>query len=180
MITDQWQKAKELLVAALEYPPDERLRFVDENCNGDEAVHREVESLLANSDDASVFLEQPAIGEVAEAIVENKEKLQVSKNFGHYKIIKTLGTGGMGEVFLANDTKLDRRVAIKILNEEFSRDETNLGRFIREAKAASALNHPNILIIHEIGETDDSHFIVSEFIEGKTPAGGRATKLAAG
>ncbi len=168
MITDQWQKAKELFVAALEYPPDERLRFVDENCNGDEAVRREVESLLANSDDASVFLEQPAIGEVAEAIFENKEKLQVSKNFGHYKIIKTLGTGGMGEVYLANDTKLDRRVAIKILKWEFSRDETNLGRFVQEAKAASGLNHPNILVIHEIGESRDARYIVSEFIDGKT------------
>ena len=74
----------------------------------------------------------------------------------------------MGEVYLAKDKKLDRKVAIKILNEEFSRHESNLTRFIREAKAASALNHPNILVIHEIGESEDAHFIVSEFIKGKT------------
>ena len=74
----------------------------------------------------------------------------------------------MGEVYLARDKKLDRKVAIKILNEKFSQDESNLQRFVREAKAASALNHPNILVIHEFGEAEDAHFIVSEFIEGKT------------
>ena len=74
----------------------------------------------------------------------------------------------MGEVYLAKDQKLDRQVAIKILNEKFSRDESNLKRFVREAKAASALNHPNILVIHEIGESEAAHYIVSEFIEGKT------------
>ncbi|HJZ12956.1 MAG TPA: serine/threonine-protein kinase, partial [Acidobacteriota bacterium] len=88
--------------------------------------------------------------------------------FGHYEIIRQIGIGGMGEVYLAKDKKLDRRVAIKILNEKFSRDESNLKRFVREAKAASALNHPNILVIHEIGESEDAHYIVSEFIEGRT------------
>lgn len=78
------------------------------------------------------------------------------------------GAGGMGKVFLAEDTKLERRVAIKILNEEFARYESNLNRFTKEAKFASALNHPNILVIHEIGESGDTHFIVSEFVEGKT------------
>ncbi len=76
MIPDQWQKAKELFDAALERSPDERLRFVDENCNGDEDVRREVESLLANAEDAAGFLEKPAVGEVAEAIVGNREKLR--------------------------------------------------------------------------------------------------------
>ncbi len=74
----------------------------------------------------------------------------------------------MGEVYLATDTRLDRKVAVKILNEKFSRDESNLRRFIQEAKAASSLNHPNILVIYEIGEADETHYIVSEFIEGKT------------
>jgi eukaryotic-like serine/threonine-protein kinase len=87
---------------------------------------------------------------------------------GHYEIIEQIGAGGMGEVYLARDKKLDRKVAVKILNSQFSRHESNLNRFVQEAKAASALNHPNILIIHEIGETDETLYIVSEFIKGKT------------
>jgi serine/threonine protein kinase len=85
-----------------------------------------------------------------------------------YKIISAIGKGGMGEVFLAQDTKLDRRVAIKFLHEEFSKDADKLNRFIQEAKAASALNHPNIMTVYEIGETGDANYIVTELIDGKT------------
>ncbi|MDQ3749195.1 MAG: serine/threonine-protein kinase, partial [Acidobacteriota bacterium] len=169
MIPEQWQKAKELFDGAMKCPPDERRRFLDENCGeGDEAARREIESLLANSEDAAGFLELPAVGEVAEAIVGAKEKLCAGQSLSHYKIIRSLGAGGMGEVYLAQDKKLDRRVAVKILNEKFSRHESNLNRFIQEAKAASALNHPNILVIHEIGASDEVNYIVSEFVEGKT------------
>ncbi len=85
-----------------------------------------------------------------------------------YKIISSIGKGGMGEVFLAQDTKLDRQVAVKFLNEEFSQDTDKLNRFIQEAKAASALNHPNILTIYEIGESEGKNYITTEFIKGKT------------
>ena len=85
-----------------------------------------------------------------------------------YRILSPIGKGGMGEVFLAEDTKLDRKVAIKFLNAEFSKDADKLGRFIQEAKAVSALNHPNILTVYEIGEKDDTNFIVTEFIDGRT------------
>jgi serine/threonine-protein kinase len=94
--------------------------------------------------------------------------LKIGECFNQYEIIKQIGAGGMGEVYLAIDKKLDRKVAVKILNEKFAQHESNLRRFTQEAKAASALNHPNILVIHEIGEADDVHFIVSEFVEGKT------------
>lgn len=86
----------------------------------------------------------------------------------HYKILSPIGKGGMGEVYLAQDTKLDRKVAIKFLNEEFSKDTDKLSRFIQEAKAASALNHPNILTVYEIGEADGRNYIATELIEGKT------------
>src|SRR6201989_3288768 len=86
---------------------------------------------------------------------------------GRYEIRARIGEGGMGEVYLAQDTKLDRRVAIKFLHEEFSKDTDKLGRFIQEAKAASALNHPNILTVHEIGEVDGKNYIATELIDGK-------------
>jgi len=166
MNSDQWQKAKDLFEAALQCPPDKRRRFLDENCGGDADVRREVESLLAASDDAASFLEQPAVGEVAEIIAGQKSP--AGKTLGHYKILQQIGAGGMGEVYLAKDKKLDRQVAIKILNEQFSCDDSNLGRFTQEAKSASSLNHPHILVIYEIGTDGDAHYIVSEFVEGKT------------
>jgi eukaryotic-like serine/threonine-protein kinase len=168
MISEQWQKTKDLLDGALKRPPDERLRFVDENFGGDEDVRREVVSLLAGAEDAADFLETPAVGEVADEIAGSGEKLLIGQSLSHYKITKLLGRGGMGEVYMAEDKKLDRRVAVKILNEKFAGHESNLARFTREAKAVSALNHPNILVIYEIGETENIHFIVSEFVEGET------------
>ncbi len=87
---------------------------------------------------------------------------------GHYEILSALGAGGMGEVYLAEDTKLDRRVALKILPETLAQDNERMRRFVREAKSTSALNHPNIITIYEIGESDNKHFIASEYIEGET------------
>ncbi|HEY7913401.1 MAG TPA: serine/threonine-protein kinase, partial [Blastocatellia bacterium] len=86
----------------------------------------------------------------------------------HYRIISKLGAGGMGEVYLAEDTRLDRKVALKILPEEFTKSEDRLRRFTQEARAASALNHPNIITIYDIGQSGEAHFIATEFIEGRT------------
>ncbi len=168
MILDQWQKVKELFDDALRRSPDERLRFLNENCNGDEDVRREVESLLANSEDAAGFLEKPAVGEVAEAIAGNGEKLSVSQSLSHYKIIKLLGAGGMGEVYLAEDTRLRRQVALKILPDYSRGNQQHLQRFLREAQAASALNHPHICTIYEINDDGDVPFITMEYVVGET------------
>ncbi len=167
MKTERWQKVKEILQLALEHPSNERQQFLDEVC-ADKSMRREVETLLADSKNVGSFMEQAAIGEVAEMFDSEDKNLKIGERFNHYEIIKQIGAGGMGEVYLAKDKKLDRQVAIKILNEKFASHESNLNRFIQEAKAASALNHPNILVIHEIGESDDTHYIVSEFIEGET------------
>ncbi len=164
----EWQKVREIFDSALRRKPDERRRFVSEACGEDKILLAEVESLLSSHDSAESFMETPAVAKVAHMIEIETRKLEAGKRFGHYEIINQIGEGGMGEVYLAKDKKLDRNVAIKILNEEFSQDESNLQRFVSEAKAASALNHPNILTIYEFGEAEDARFIVSEYIEGKT------------
>src|SRR6476660_1205438 len=97
----------------------------------------------------------------------NKEPA-ANTTLSHYRIVSKIGAGGMGEVYLAQDTKLDRKVAIKFLNAEFSKDADKLNRFVQKAKAASALNHPNILTVYEIGEVDGKNYIVTELIEGQT------------
>ncbi|MBA4123820.1 MAG: serine/threonine protein kinase [Acidobacteria bacterium] len=168
MNSERWRKVKGLFDAALELAPNQRKWFLDKSCGNDDGLRREVEKLLDSFAEDS-FMEQPAAREVASVIIKAETKnLEAGKCFGHYEIVRQIGAGGMGEVYLAQDKKLERRVAVKILNEKFSRHESNLQRFIQEAKAASALNHPNILVIHEIGETEEANFIVSEFIEGKT------------
>ncbi|MDQ3749309.1 MAG: protein kinase, partial [Acidobacteriota bacterium] len=168
MPDEKWQKVREVFDSALRRQPEERRKFVHEACGEDKTLLTEVESLLSSLDGATSFMETPAVAKVADVIEAEQKKLETGRCFGHYEIIEQIGTGGMGEVYLARDRKLDRRVAVKILNEKFSRDESNLNRFIQEAKAASALNHPNILTIYEFGEAEDANFIVSEYVEGKT------------
>lgn len=171
-MTARWPQVKEILNLALERPPDERRDFLDRACAGDDSLRREVEILLSSAEKVGSFMEQAAIGKVAEMFGSKDENnLKIGERLNHYEILSYIGAGGMGEIYLAEDTRLDRRVAVKILNEKFSRDEPNLRRFIREAKAASALNHPNILVVHEIGEAGAVHYIVSELVEGKTLRG---------
>src|SRR5687767_6035219 len=168
MADDNWQKVREIFDSALRRQPEERLRFVNEACGDDKALLAEVESLLSSHDNAASFMETPAVAKVAEMLEPATKKLEKGSSFGHYEIVEQIGVGGMGEVYLAKDKRLDRKVAIKLLNKEFSQDQSNLQRFVSEAKAASALNHPNILTIYEFVETEDARFIVGEYIEGET------------
>jgi serine/threonine protein kinase/TolB-like protein len=168
MKIDDWEKAKKIFGDAIKHAPELRSRYLDEVCADDVDTRREVESLLFSYDHAESFMETPVAPDISEIIEVKTKKIDAGKCFGHYEIIKQIGAGGMGEVYLAKDKKLDRKVAVKILNEKFAKHESNLNRFIKEAKAASALNHPNILVIHEIGVAEDAHYIISEFIEGKT------------
>ncbi len=171
MSPERWRKIKSLFDAAMEIEASGRGAFLDNNCDGDAVLRGEVRRLIDSFENAESFIEKPAAAEVASLILEPSETLKNGQRFAHYEIQRQIGVGGMGEVYLAQDENLDRKVAIKILNEQFGRDESNLQRFVREAKAASALNHPNILIIHEIGMSGETNYIVSEFVEGETLRG---------
>ena len=168
MTPERWQQIDKLFHSALEWPRDERGGHLAEACGDDEALRERVEALIAAHEQSGEFLDAPAFEVVGSKLTHDRAGLLVNRILGHYEIINQIGEGGMGEVYLARDEKLDRKVAVKILNEEFSQDESNLQRFVYEAKAASALNHPNILTIYEFGEAEDTRFIVSEYIEGKT------------
>ena len=158
MTSDRWQRAKEIFNSAVELSPDVREAYLAEICDGDLALRAEVEKLVNSYDTDFMETNDSEIGEANGRLEGN--------TIGRYKVLQLLGVGGMGEVYLANDSQLGRKVAIKFLNERYESNASNVERFIQEAKAASALNHPNILTIHEIGETDGSHFIVSEYVDG--------------
>ena len=168
MADEKWQKVRETFDSALRRKPEERQKLVLGLCGTDKTLLDEVESLLSSLDSAEDFMETPAVARVADVFETETKKLETGKCFGHYEIIEQIGVGAMGEVYLARDQKLDRKVAVKILNERFSQDKSNLSRFVQEAKSASALNHPNILVIHEIGEAEDAHYIISEYVKGET------------
>lgn len=168
MADEKWQRVREIFDSALRRQPEERRRFVNEVCSEDKALLAEVESFLSSLDSANSFLETPAVAKVAGVIEAETKHLQRGQDLGHYEIIEQIGEGGMGEVYLAEDTHLERRIALKILPEKFATDRERMQRFVREAKSASALNHPSIITIYEIGETDNTHFIATEYVEGDT------------
>jgi serine/threonine-protein kinase len=168
MADENWQKVREIFDDALRQKPEERRKFVLEACGEDESLLLEVESLLSSLDGADDFLETPVADKVADLIQSKNRTLAPETVFSHYEIIQQIGEGGMGEVFLAKDTNLNRNVALKLLASRITEDKIRVSRFRQEAFATSALNHPNIVTIHEIGKWQNLNFIVTEFIEGIT------------
>ena len=165
MTPERWQRIKPLLHSALEREPSERSAFLAAECSGDEALRKDVESLIASHDQAGEFIESPAFEVMAGSLADDQV---VGRNLGPYVISARLGAGGMGEVYLAEDTRLGRKVALKMLPASLTTEDERVRRFQQEARAASALNHPNIVTIYEIGEMDSRHFMATEFIEGET------------
>lgn len=166
MTPERWQQLKQIFQSALERNPAERSAFLAQACAGDEALRSEVESLISSHDQAGDSIEAMAAEAATEMLA--KDRAIVGKQIGHYQVLSHIGRGGMGEVFLAQDMNLGRKVALKLLRTDFTRNEDRLRRFRQEAQAASALNHPNILTIHEIGHEGPLHFMATEYVEGET------------
>ena len=167
MTPERWQKIKRILDSALDRAPGERPAFLDHECKGDLALREEVESLIASHKEAGSVFDSPPIEAVAGLLADEQSDL-TGHHIGHYKVISQIGRGGMGVVYLAQDKRLGRKVALKILPSYFNRDHLRVRRFEQEARAASALNHPNILMIFDIGQVETTPFIATEFIEGET------------
>ncbi|HUE54256.1 MAG TPA: protein kinase, partial [Candidatus Udaeobacter sp.] len=169
MSTQRWERTKQILEEALRIAPEQRQAYLDLVCGPDSELRVEVESLMASHEEAgSAFLAASA-PELLELTSSAKPpKLPLNHVIGHYKLVEEAGRGGMGVVYKAEDTRLHRFVALKILPEQIGEDSVALSRFRREAEAASALNHPNIVTIYEIGQDGSTHYIAMELVEGKT------------
>ena len=163
---ERWQKIETLLDAVLERPAGERGAFLDEACAGDAELRAQLEALLAADEAAGDFLITPAPEAVASLLAE--AAADMDRVLGPYRLVREIGSGGMGVVYEAEDTRLRRRVAIKLLPPEYSRDPAAKERFLREARAASALDDPNICTVHDIGECDGQLYIVMACYEGET------------
>ncbi len=177
MQPERWQQISGIFKSALAMEPAERAAYVAAECGADELLRREVEQLIESHHQADKenFVNSPAVADVAPLLVAEdseaevpRDSLEKEQQVGHYRIIRKLGAGGMGEVYLAADTRLDRTVALKILPADVASDKNRMQRFKQEAKLASSLNQPNILTIFEFGDTDSLHFIASEYVDGAT------------
>src|ERR1051325_5344315 len=168
MKPERWEKVIDLFQSALEHVREERAAFLDVSCHDDEGMRREVESLLASHERAYNFIEVPAFKAAPEFVPNDTTDALIGEVIGHYRIEALIGVGGMGQVYLARDERLGRKAALKLLPDSLTTDETQLSRFKNEARSASALNHPNILTVYEIGAEGNRLFIATEFIEGVT------------
>ena len=169
MKAERWQRVEQLYHSTLEKEVSERASFLAEACAGDEGLRREVESLLEYEDGAKDFIESPALQMAAKLMAEEDGAKVVRQSVNQYRIISPLGAGGMGEVYLAEDTRLERRVALKFLPALLTRDKGHMRRFEQEARAVAALSHPNVCVIHEVVETAEGNTcIVMEYVEGVT------------
>lgn len=178
MERERWQRVERLYHSALERQPGDRAVYLEQACEHDEELRLEVQSLLACQEKATDFIELPALEEVAQLLTKEEIEKSGPRSFlpgttiSHYRIEEKIGAGGMGEVYRAHDPRLGRDVAIKILPEAFAADADRLRRFEQEARAAAALNHPNIVAIYDVGTwANATPYVVSELLEGETLRG---------
>ncbi len=172
MNEDRWQQIKRIYNSALECDSDKREGFLREACGGDDSLRKEVEVLLVHQREAEGFMEAPAMEVAAQVMAKDQRITDIdsprSQSVAHYRIVEKIGEGGMGVVYRAEDTRLDRHVAIKSLPDIFLADPSRLARFEREAKILAALNHANIASVYGLEESEGKRFLVLELVEGKT------------
>jgi serine/threonine protein kinase len=163
MKADRWQKIDQIFHAALQLKPEDRIGFLKQSCAGDSELYGDVQSLLASYEQDDSFFENSASALAAEMFAD-----RVGETIGPYQVLSQLGSGAMGIVYLAEDVRLGRKIALKLLPSQFTNDQDRLRRFQQEARAASALNHPNILTVHEIEQKGGLQYIATEFVDGVT------------
>src|SRR5262245_42259515 len=168
MDPERWRRIERIYYEALERGADGQAAFIDEACGADKELRHEVTALISAYDGAGGFIATPAIELEARAIAAGNVPAPGATTIGHYELLSLLGLGGMGEVYLARDTRLKRNVALKLLPAAYTLDADRVRRFEQEALAASALNHPNILTVYEIGRSEEAYFIATEFVDGET------------
>ncbi len=170
MEAERWERVQEIYLDALEMEAEDRAAFLAAVCADDDALRREVESLLGAHEHAETFLQTPAVVVAAEEAKRSTPPpvSPLGRRISHYQILTALGAGGMGEVYLAHDKQLGRKVALKLLPHEFTRDRERIQRFKHEARTVSSLNHPNIVTVFEIGQSEELYYIATEFIDGQT------------
>lgn len=162
------EQVEEIFQTAIDLPPEQRAGYLGKVCADNGHIRSEVDALILAYEESADFIERPAIEIDAAVVAGSLGGALIGHTISHYRILERLGEGGMGVVYLAQDTQLRRRIALKLLPVRFTIDAERAHRFEQEARAASALNHPNIVTIHETGQLDASHFIATEFIEGVT------------
>jgi len=169
MTPNDWPKIKSIFDSVVLIDKDERSAYLRRVCANDEKLRHEVKTLLASYDDSDDFMEKPLAGQIAGLFKkQDRDEFKAGDLFDRYKIARKIGAGGMGTIYLAEDTQLKRSVALKLLSAEATVDADQVARFVQEARLASLLNHPNILTIYEVGQTASVHFISTEFVSGKT------------
>ena len=168
MTPERHQRIIELFHSASAFSHDHRESFIDESCAGDEELREDVYAMLAADKQAVTFLEKPPADVAAAVMAGMKSQPVIGQTLGDYRVIAPLGSGGMGEVFLAEDTRLGRRAALKLLPREYTTDSVRLREFEQEARAVSALNHPNIVTVYGIGQAGVIHFLATEYVAGST------------
>jgi serine/threonine protein kinase len=168
MTPENWDRISKIYHSAIELEADKRKSYLDDACRGDEELRREVESLLEANRAAGNFIAEPIVGDLRARLPSQTFHSLAGKVLGHYRIVAGIGSGGMGEVYLATDTRLNRRVALKTLPSDIADDPAFLKRFRNEAQVAATLNHPNVATIFSVEEDAGKPFITMEYIEGDT------------